>query len=79
MVKVEAENEEFEAENDSDEEEEEDDIEDNPDDYIPPNKLEQWVSLVTFNSCGSGASRRTDATIFTDVIGLGVQFQSLPT
>ncbi|KAF8453021.1 hypothetical protein BGX38DRAFT_1269023 [Terfezia claveryi] len=40
-VKVEAEIEEFEAANDSDEEEEEDDVEDNPDDYIPPNKLEQ--------------------------------------
>ena len=44
-VKVEAEIEEFEAGNDSDEEEEEDDVEDNPDDYIPPNKLEQWVPL----------------------------------
>ncbi|KAF8428363.1 hypothetical protein EV426DRAFT_587589 [Tirmania nivea] len=40
-VKVEAEVDEFEVVNDSDEEEEEDDVEDNPDDYIPPNRLEQ--------------------------------------
>lgn len=50
-VKVEAEIEEFEAGNDSDEEEEEDDVEDNPDDYIPPNKLEQWVSLLSRFQC----------------------------
>ena len=44
-VKLETENEEFEAGNDSDEEEEEEDVEDNPDDYIPPYKLEQWVVM----------------------------------